>query len=752
MESRFNSSLELKIAKEGVLSKLDEVAFKAIHLSAKIKGNRLGDNWVRQSLKDIQARTEAYLNTLNSQFSLFSGFCEKHTLAHKDEFFGKGSSSGVSTNDPLLFWRKQLREHAFKCVPEDELKGIFDLYFQKDLYGSLRDDSTLILSSGAKELPFFSPPAGVRVALDVANRNTWFGYSDSLGHIETRTVVAALERKIRSCLDISISNVALVQGGTQGLNTVLRFLKEHQPRGKCVTLLPTYAPMFEEIRKYYELQPLFLPEDYKLNLDEIIQSILSPDTVGAILSIPHNPPLMSQLSSTELSHLAEVCAKNNRFLIVDEVVLNHPSSNFYDVIKHPTTIIISSYSKRFAVAGLKLGHIVAHQDFISSLYRFASSSYGSPPSFLYLASTTICALEYQRLTGDSALHSEDVLASFTNPETLEAEYQLWSDSDHLYEEAATLIIDELAYVRCSPNSWKVLTAEAGSPNRLVSAPLRSTSYSTFLNLLRAKNVSIFPIDCMIPYDERHHLRFTTPIHPDTLARGLAATFEMIDELVAQENSEAWINNTVLHVMNHFGLLANYPDFQWLGHLYRVDFRLKQLAALLEISLPSYVIRAAHLHDLGKVWTTLEECDQYSHWKALFDQELSPQIVGQQDDNIWGRCLIDAICDTSDLGMFLKHEFEILRVFFNPDSQTNSHWVRLLDIADITSDFIGTDQITLEQLGESFELKKQQVSFRYRGADRLVHFKLNKLEDRAADLRELLGATDLAPRLNTPQIS
>jgi hypothetical protein len=103
-------------------------------------------------------------------------------------------------------------------------------------------------------------------------------------------------------------------------------------------------------------------------------------------------------------------------------------------------------------------------------------------------------------------------------------------------------------------------------------------------------------------------------------------------------------------------------------------------------------------------------------------------------------------------MFLKHEFEILRVFFNPDSQTNSHWVRLLDIADITSDFIGTDQITLEQLGESFELKKQQVSFRYRGADRLVHFKLNKLEDRAADLRELLGATDLAPRLNTPQIS
>lgn len=721
--------------KNQLIAQLKDLIERLDTFSASIKGEKLGDAWLRKSSEEIGVRLAAYVEAMNAKEFLFSGFRSQHPRSGEKHSFYEQAEGRGALSSGILKWRRELNQHPFTSRPVEELKEIFDFYFQSDLYGSFADEETYILSSGAKELPFFSPPAGVRVALDVSNRNNWFGYSDSLGHIESRQAVAALEREQRSCKKIDESNIALVQGGTQGLNTILRFLKEKQVYGKFVCILPTYAPLFEEMEKSFGVEPCYLSHENKLDFNKLVDAVLQDGVGGLMLSIPHNPPLCRQLTTEQLAYLAKVCADNNRYLIIDEVIVGHQASKFYKVEEHSTTIIISSYSKRFAVAGLKLGHVLTNSTLISSLYRFASSSYGSPPSFLYLTSTTICALEHQRLTSLESYHHADVLAEFSNPEKLTFEYSLWNEAEELFENVVALLIDELVAFRSSPSSWSILTAELGSPNRILAATLKGPSYKTFLETLRCKNTSLFPVDCMIPFDERHHLRFTTPIHPRVLMQGLAASIEVIDDLVARQNIGDWIEPEVYELVERVGLLGEFQEFLWVGHIFRVDFRLRQICELLGVELPLSVRRAAHLHDIGKVWTKITQAKQVYYWSKLFRETLPSQLSGIKDDSIWGKWIIEKLNQPPGKYNQYTHEFKLLTALFEIDSYDyEPFWVATLSVADVTSDFIGGSSLSWNDLHVAANLKSQQIARRYGISIEQAHASMERVHARITRLK------------------
>jgi len=73
------------------------------------------------------------------------------------------------------------------------------------LYGALYREDINMLSRGINEPAYFLAPAAINLAIDIANDNSWFGYSDSLGHQDTRNSIAKLE-------SVHKSNMAKLQG------------------------------------------------------------------------------------------------------------------------------------------------------------------------------------------------------------------------------------------------------------------------------------------------------------------------------------------------------------------------------------------------------------------------------------------------------------------------------------------------------------------------------------------------------------
>lgn len=71
------------------------------------------------------------------------------------------------------------------------VKELFNVYFRDDLYGDLRADHTVILSSGSVDEELFGLPGPMRDCVGYALQRDWYGYSDSRGRDAARRSLCA---------------------------------------------------------------------------------------------------------------------------------------------------------------------------------------------------------------------------------------------------------------------------------------------------------------------------------------------------------------------------------------------------------------------------------------------------------------------------------------------------------------------------------------------------------------------------------
>ena len=119
----------------------------------------------------------------------------------------------------------------------------FNAFFRDDLYGRYQSDDNLILSSGALNADEFPLCQALRYPIEFALKQNWYGYSNSLGHLTTRNAIAALMDFRMKSYEVRWNNISLINGVTNGLNTVLKTLsKMVQQPFRILTHLPTYSP------------------------------------------------------------------------------------------------------------------------------------------------------------------------------------------------------------------------------------------------------------------------------------------------------------------------------------------------------------------------------------------------------------------------------------------------------------------------------------------------------------------------------
>lgn len=467
-------------------------------------------------------------------------------------------------------WRKNISIQNFNNIPEANKKEVFDCFFRYDTYGSLYNDDILFLSRGVDDSQYFSPPAIVNVAIDVANKHNWFGYSDSLGYIDTRVFIAEQERKRWDTGFINYNNVAVVMGGTHGLDAILSFIKKTTNVQKdWVVFTPTYAPIIESIGTYFGVRQIMLDDQYIVDFNQLTRAIKSDNTMGVLLSVPHNPVCNTKYSDI-VKHILPLCKKYSKYIIVDEVFVQDNVSEISDVLNHDKTIIITSYSKSYAIPGLKLGHVIADKQFIDNFYRHASTSYGSPPSFLYLVASSLAKLYNNDLSMDCEL-----VGQFSKVEHILAEFKLWQRQKRLFDDVNK---DLLANTFKNDNNYSLILPNNSSCNVVLRADIHQPAYLTMLQLLTDCNVSVMPIECFAPKRYTNHdMRITVSINPKIMQKAAIRIKQKMDSIIEQEALNIkyilWDNDGVLvntenlffeatkKALSSIGVKAEYKDFE-----------------------------------------------------------------------------------------------------------------------------------------------------------------------------------------------
>ena len=165
-----------------------------------------------------------------------------------------------------------------------------------------------------------------------------------------------------------------------------------------------------------------------VDFQALSKSIKSSKTMGILLSIPHNPMCCTAYADI-VNFILPLCKKYSKYIIIDEVYIQDKIYEISNILDYEKSVVITSYSKSYGIPGLKLGHLLAGPDFINSFYRHASTSYGSPPSFLYMVASCLA-----KMRNDGSCLDDVVATQFSNPENIFTEFKLWQRQKKLFNE------------------------------------------------------------------------------------------------------------------------------------------------------------------------------------------------------------------------------------------------------------------------------------------------------------------------------
>lgn len=281
------------------------------------------------------------------------------------------------------------------------VKELFNAFFRDDLYGRLRSDKHVILSSGSVDETAFGLPGALRACIRHAVDRDWYGYSDSRGRGPSREAVAAFENATVQGAPYDETNICLTLGGTFAISAVADFVLHcWRPPGDDPVLcaLPNYPPLVEAIARRHPVRLVPLSCDTAGGSLQPLIAALTPRTPMVLLQTVINPT-STGFAEAELERLL-AAASPDTVVVLDEAHECLGSPRQRSALRAaPHVVRVVSLSKMLSTPGLKLGWLTASRDFVRDYYEYASTSYGSPASVFYLFIEVMARMERWRLEG-----------------------------------------------------------------------------------------------------------------------------------------------------------------------------------------------------------------------------------------------------------------------------------------------------------------------------------------------------------------
>ncbi|MEH7452218.1 aminotransferase [Gottfriedia acidiceleris] len=229
-----------------------------------------------------------------------------------------------------------------------------------------------VISLGVGE-PDFVTPWNVREASIYSLETGHTAYTSNAGLLELRQEVS---RYFAKKFDVHYSpedELIITVGASQGIDIALRTILN--PGDEVIVIDPcfvSYAPLVSLAGGVPVHLATTGEEEFKINL-QALKKKLTPKTKAILLCNPNNPT-GTLLEKELLEDLAVFVKKHNLIVISDEIyaelVYDGEYTSFANIDgMRDHTILISGFSKTFAMTGWRLGIVAAPSDIISHMLK-----------------------------------------------------------------------------------------------------------------------------------------------------------------------------------------------------------------------------------------------------------------------------------------------------------------------------------------------------------------------------------------------
>lgn len=243
-------------------------------------------------------------------------------------------------------------------------------------------DNVISLSIGE---PDFQTPWHIREAgiSSLERGKTW--YSPNRGFIELRRTISDYYKRRFNVEYNPDTQVLVTVGGSEGIDLCFRTVVDEgdevlipQPAFVCyepLTVMAGGKPVFIETKQ---------ENDFRLTAEEI-ENAITDKTKIIVLPFPNNPT-GAILEREDLEEIAKVVLKHNLFVISDEIYgeltyggKHHVSIAEIDGMKE-RTLVISGFSKAYAMTGWRLGYVMGPVEIVEQITKLHQYGIMSSPT------------------------------------------------------------------------------------------------------------------------------------------------------------------------------------------------------------------------------------------------------------------------------------------------------------------------------------------------------------------------------------
>jgi len=237
--------------------------------------------------------------------------------------------------------------------------------------------------------PGYLPPRHVLEATKKAVDQGMTKYTPSAGIYELREAIADRVSSTRG-VDVSAENVVVTVGAKMAIFASLMMLVD--PGDEVVIPMPAY-PAYESVARFAGgvVKPVLLREEKGFSPDvEDILSVVSEKTKAIVINTPGNPT-GGIYKREDLEEIVKLAIEKDIVIISDEIY----EDIIFDGKKHESilsvpgaedvSIMISGFSKTWAMTGYRLGYVVAKKEFTEKITKIQINTTSCPAHFTQIA-------------------------------------------------------------------------------------------------------------------------------------------------------------------------------------------------------------------------------------------------------------------------------------------------------------------------------------------------------------------------------
>ena len=269
---------------------------------------------------------------------------------------------------------------------------------------ALLGSSTLAITAKVKELkakgvdvvnfaagePDFDTPDFIKKAGIAAIEKGFTKYTPSTGTPELKEAIARRFLKDNN-LQYKPSQIVVSCGAKHNIFNLIQVLVDE---GDEAIYASPYWVSYPEMVKVAGGTSRVIPTDLKTNFKitpEQLKKAVSKNTRVLIMNSPSNPTGMVY-AKKELQDIAEICVKNNIFVISDEIYekLVYIKEPYVSIASLGTdiynlTATVNGVSKSFSMTGWRIGYCGAPQDVVDYVQKFQDHTTSNPASISQMA-------------------------------------------------------------------------------------------------------------------------------------------------------------------------------------------------------------------------------------------------------------------------------------------------------------------------------------------------------------------------------